>query len=41
MENKERLVLVATAGSATTSPLELPALGTDVGPREQKEFSVR
>lgn len=27
-----RLVLVAAAGSATTSPLELPALGANVGP---------
>lgn len=29
---KNRLVLVAAAGSATTGPLELPALGADVGP---------
>lgn len=28
-----RLILVATAGSATTGPLELPALGADVGPK--------
>lgn len=31
----KRLVLVATAGSATTGPLELPALGADVGPRRE------
>lgn len=30
-----RLVLVATAGSATTSSLELPALGANVGPGEE------
>lgn len=37
VENKERLVLVSTAGSATASSLELPALGADVGPRKEKE----
>lgn len=36
MKNKEKLVLVATAGSATTGSLELPALGTNVGPGEEK-----
>lgn len=30
------LVLVATAGSATTSTLKLPTLGADVWPREEK-----
>lgn len=29
---KNRLVLVTTAGSATTGPLELSALGADIGP---------
>lgn len=32
---KNRLVLVATAGSATTGPLELPALGADIGPKRE------
>lgn len=34
----KRLVLVCTAGSATTSPLELPALGADVGPGRRERF---
>lgn len=34
MEN--RLVLVAAAGSATASSLELSALGANVGPGEEK-----
>lgn len=34
-ENKNALVLVAAAGSATTGSLELPALGADVGPGER------
>lgn len=32
---KNRLILVTTAGSATTGPLELPTLGADVGPGRQ------
>lgn len=37
-KENDRLVLVTTAGSATTSSLELSALGADVGPdKKMKE----
>lgn len=34
------LVLVATAGSATTGTLELPAFGAHIGPREGRNHSL-
>lgn len=34
--HRHRLVLVASAGSATTGSLELPALGADVGPGKEE-----
>lgn len=36
LREKKTLVLVTTAGSATTSSFELPALGADVGPGKER-----
>lgn len=38
---KSGLVLVAAAGSATAGPLELPALGADVGPRGENKSALQ